>query len=319
MMLSRRALPLLASPALAQGWPTRPITLVVPFAPGGNVDSVARILAPELSRRLEQNVVIENAPGAGGTIGMERVARAAPDGHTLVVAVESTLAIAPFVTPSAVRYDPRRDFAPVAMLATLPLSLVGRPDLPADGLPALIELARRNPNGLTYGTSGTGTSLHLLGEIVAGRTGARLEHVPYRVAAQIPTDLMGGRLDLAVLAVTLTAPLVREGRVKGYAVSSAAPHPAMPSVPPLASLPAMAGFEMEVWQGVFAPARTDRAVVERLAAEIAMAMGETEQQRRLEGIGMSGSALALEGLGRLVESEIERYQAVVRAAGIRLD
>ena len=143
--------------------------------------------------------------------------------------------------------------------------------------------------------------------------------MPYRIAAQIPTDLIGGRLDLAVLAVTLTAPLVREGRVRGYAVSSAAPHPSMPGVPPLASLPAMAGFEMEVWQGVFAPARTDRAIVERLAAEIGMAMGEAEQQRRLEGIGMAGSTLVLEGLGRLVASEIERYRAVVMAANIRLD
>ena len=310
---------MLAAPAFAQTWPTRSITLVVPFAPGGNVDSVARILAPELSRRLGQTVVIENATGAGGTIGMERVARAAPDGHTFVVAVESTMAIAQFVTPGVVRYDARRDFAPVAMLATLPLSLVGRPDLPAADLPALIELARRATQGLTYATSGTGTSLHLLGEIIAGRTGARLEHVPYRIAAQIPTDLIGGRLDLAVLAVTITAPLVREGRVRGYAVSAATPHASMPGVPPLASLPAMAGFAMEVWQGVFAPIRTDRAVVERLAAEIAMAMGEAEQKRRLEGIGMTGSTLSLEALGRLVDSEIERYQAVVRAANIRLD
>ena len=120
MTIARRLLPLLAAPALAQpAWPSRPITLVVPFAPGGNVDAVARILAPELSRRVGQNVVIENVPGAGGTIGMERVARATPDGHTLVVAVESTMAIAQFVTPAAVRYDPQRDFAPVAMLATL--------------------------------------------------------------------------------------------------------------------------------------------------------------------------------------------------------
>ena len=319
MTLARRALPFLAAPALAQGWPSRPITLVVPFAPGGNVDSVARILAPELARRLGQNVVIENAPGAGGVIGMERVARAAPDGHTLVVAVESTMAIAQFVTPATVRYDARRDFAPVSMLATLPLTLIGRPDLPAADLPALIALARASASGLTYATSGTGTSLHLLGEIVAARTGARLEHVPYRVAAQIPTDLIGGRLDLAVLAVTLTAPLVREGRVRGYAVSSAAPHPGMPAVPPLASLPAMAGFAMEVWQGVFAPARTDAAIVDRLAAEIQMAMGEAEQQRRLEGIGMAGSSLTLAALGRLVDAEIERYQAVVRAANIRLD
>jgi len=320
-MIHRRTLPLLALPGLAQAqaWPSRPITLVVPFAAGGNVDAVTRLLAPELARRLGQNVVVDNAPGAGGTIATERVARAAPDGNTLLVAVESTLAIAPFVTPSAVRYDPVADFAPVAMLATLPLALVGRPDLPAADLPALIALARASSAGLTYATSGTGTSLHLLGEIIAARTSARLEHVPYRITSQIPTDLMGGRLDLAILALTVAAPLVREGRIKGFAVSAANPHPAMPAVPPLASLPAMAGFEMAVWQGIFAPARTDAAIVERLAAEIQMAMEEPETQRRLAGIGMTASQLSLAALGRLLRAEMTRYEAVVRAANIRLD
>ncbi len=320
-MIARRALPLLALPALAraQAWPSRPITLVVPFAAGGNVDAVTRLLAPELSRRLGQNVVVENAPGAGGTIATERVARANPDGHTLLIAVESTLAIAPFVTPATVRYNPVADFAPVAMLATVPLALVGRPDLPAADLAALIALARSSANGLTYATSGTGTSLHLLGEIIAARTGARLEHVPYRITGQIPTDLMGGRLDLAILAVTVAAPLVREGRIRGYAVSAATEHRSMPGVPPLASLPAMAGFAMEVWQAVFAPARTDPAITDRLAAEIEMAMGEPDTQRRLAGIGMTGSSLTTAALGRLLASEIRRYEAVVRAANIRLD
>jgi len=321
MNIARRALPLLALPMLAraQAWPTRPITLVVPFAAGGNVDAVTRLLAPELSRRLGQNVVVENAPGAGGTIATERVVRATPDGHTLLIAVESTLAIAPFVTPGAVRYNPITDLAPVAMLATLPLALVGRPGLPAADLPALIALARASANSLTYATSGAGTSLHLLGEIIAARTGARLEHVPYRITSQIPTDLIGERLDLAILAVTVAAPLVRDGRIRGYAVSAATTHASMPGVPPLASLPAMAGFAMEVWQAVFAPARTDPAIVERLAAEIEMAMGEPETQRRLAGIGMTGSNLTLGALARLLQSEITRYEAVVRSANIRLD
>jgi len=321
MNIARRALPLLALPMLAraQAWPTRSITLVVPFAAGGNVDAVTRLLAPELSRRLGQNVVVENAPGAGGTIATERVVRATPDGHTLLIAVESTLAIAPFVTPGAVRYNPITDLAPVAMLATLPLALVGRPGLPAADLPALIALARASANSLTYATSGAGTSLHLLGEIIAARTGARLEHVPYRITSQIPTDLIGERLDLAILAVTVAAPLVRDGRIRGYAVSAATTHASMPGVPPLASLPAMAGFAMEVWQAVFAPARTDPAIVERLAAEIEMAMGEPETQRRLAGIGMTGSNLTLGALARLLQSEITRYEAVVRSANIRLD
>lgn len=322
MTLPRRslvALPaLVPSLARAQSWPSRPISLIVPFAAGGNVDSAARMVAPELGRRLGQNVVIENVPGAGGTIGVERVARAAPDGHTLIVAVESTMAISPVLTPQAVRYDAVRDFAPVAMLATLPLTLVGRTDLPAADFAALVELSKRG-QGLTYATSGVGTAHHLLGEIIAQRTGAKLEHVPYRVSAQIPTDVMGGRLDLTILTVTLTAPLVREGKLKAYAVSSAAPHPALPGVPTLSSQPGLAGVNLEVWQGIFAPARTDPAIVARLAAETSATLADPEIQQRLAGIGMTPSTLTRDALGAYVAEEITRYGEVIRSANIRVD
>ncbi len=322
MTLARRSL--LTLPALAPGlaraqaWPTRPITLIVPFAAGGNVDTAARVVAPELSRRLGQSVVVENVPGAGGTIGVERVARAAPDGHTLIVAVESTMGIAPILTPQAVRYDAVRDFTPVAMLATLPLTLVGRNDLPAADFPALIELAKRG-QGLTYATSGVGTAHHLLGEIIAQRTGAKLEHVPYRVSAQIPTDVMGGRLDLTILTITLTAPLVREGKIKPYAVSSPAPHPLLPGVPTLNSQPGLQGVNLEVWQGIFAPARTDPAIVARLAAETSAALAETEVQNRLASIGMTPSTLTRDALGAYLREEITRYTDIIRSANIRVD
>lgn len=317
-MIPRRALLLtpLATPALAQGWPTRNVTLVVPFAAGGNVDTVARLAAAELTRRLGHSVVVENAPGAGGTIGTERVARATPDGHTLLVGVESPFTISPFVTPSAVRYDPLRDFAPIGMLASLPLTLVGRPDLPANDLAGVLALARTRPEGLTLATSGTGTSLHLWGEIIARRAGVKLEHVPYRIAAQIPSDLMAGRLDLAVLTITSTAPLLREGRIKGFANSSLGP---LQGLPPLASLPAFAGFEMLAWQGLFAPARTDGAIIRRLAAELDAMQAEAEFRQKLANVGMTPWRKTPEEMTALLRAELARYEEVVRVGNIRAE
>ena len=319
--MNRRALLatpwLLAAPALAQSWPTRPIILIVPFAPGGNVDAIARMAAAELSRRLGQSVVVENAPGAGGTIGTERAARAAPDGHTLLLGVESPLVIAPFVTPGAVRYDTLADFAPVGMLASLPLTLVGRMDLGPTDLSTLIEAARGRE--MTYATSGTGTSLHLLGALIAQRTGARLEHVPYRIASQIPTDLIGGRVDLAVLTVTTTAPLIREGRIRGYAISSARAHAAIPDVPPLGSLPALAGLEMVAWQAILAPARTDPAIVTRLAAVVEETLADDGFRTRLTQAGMTPWARTPTELGTHLRAELARYGEVVRAGNIRAE
>ena len=321
-MIARRGLlatPALMSPAWAQSWPARTITLIVPFAAGGNVDTVARLAASELSRRLGQTVVVENAPGAGGTIGTERAARANPDGHTLLIGVESPFTISPVVTPSAVRYDPLRDFAPVGMLASLPLTLVGRPDLPAADMAGLLALARTRPDGLTYATSGTGTSLHLWGEIIARRLGVKLEHVPYRIAAQIPTDLIAGRLDLAVLTITTTAPLLRDGRIKGFAVSSLEAHPALPNLPPLAALPEFAGFEMLAWQAVFAPSRTDPAILRRLATELDAMHADAEFRARLTQIGMTPWRRTPEELTMLLRSDLARYEEVVRLGNIRAE
>ncbi|WP_421991185.1 Bug family tripartite tricarboxylate transporter substrate binding protein [Roseococcus sp.] len=307
---------LLAAPAVAQ---SRAITLIVPFAPGGNVDTVARLAASELTRRLGQNVVVENAPGAGGTIGTERAARAAPDGLTLLLGVESPLTISPVVTPGAVRYQPLRDFAPIGMIASLPLTLVGRPDLPAADMAGVIALSKSRPEGLTYATSGTGTSLHLWGEIIARRSGAKLEHVPYRIAAQIPTDLMANRLDLAVLSITSTAPLIRDGRIKGFAISSLEPSPNLPDLPPLARLPEFAGLEMLAWQALFAPARTDPAILRRITAELDGMLADPAFQQALDRVGMTPWRKTPEELTALVRSELARYEEVVRLGNIRAD
>ena len=316
--LTRRAalaLPaLLAVPHIARAQ-ARPITIVVPFGAGTNVDAIARVAAAEMAPRLGVQVVVENLPGAGGTIATERVARAAPDGTTLLLGVDSVLNVAPLVNPSAVRYDPYRDFAAIHMLATLPLMLIGRPDLPAT-LPELIALGQRQAQPFTYATSGTGTSLHLFGEMISGRTGMKMEHVPYRIATQIFPDIMASRVDLAVSTLTSSGPLVREGRVRCYGVSSSERHPFLPDQITFTEQAPTRGMTSEVYQGLFAPARTDPAFIARVAAAIAEAMPTPQMRDRIHGLGMTPSMMGPEALTRFVREEGDRYAALVRQANI---
>lgn len=321
LLLGALAAAAAGSPAHAQDWPSRPITLIVPFAAGGNVDAVARLVAPDLGRRLGQQVVVENAPGAGGVIGTERAARAAPDGHALLLSVESSIVIAGLVSPRNVRYDAPRDFAPVALIAASPLVLVGRPDLPADTAEELLRLAaaRARSAPLTYATSGIGTSLHLTGELIAQRAGVAMEHVPYRVGAQIATDLMAGRVDLAVLTITSVADLVREGRIKGFGVSEAERAPALPQVPSLSETPALRDVRVTVWHGLFAPARTAAPILARLEREMRAVLEDAALRERLAGLGTRPGTLTGAAFAEFLRGEVERFGAVVRASNISVD
>ncbi|MGG5808995.1 Bug family tripartite tricarboxylate transporter substrate binding protein [Falsiroseomonas sp. CW058] len=317
--LTRRAalaLPATLAAAPAVRAQSRTITLICPFGPGTNVDQIARLIAPELSQRLERQVVVENVTGAGGTIATERAARAAPDGSTLLLGVESTMVVAQLVTPSTTRYDGQRDFVPVHMVATLPLLLVGKPGMPAT-FAELVAASRAQPNPFNFGSSGTGTSLHLFGELLVQRAGLRMEHVPYRMGAQMLTDVMGGQLDLAVSTLTSSAPMVREGKARGYGVSSPERHPFLPDMPTFAEQPQTRGLAMEVWQAIFAPARTDPALVARVAQAASAAMASEELQRRIRDIGQTPSRMDPEALGAFVREEGERYAALVRAANIQ--
>src|SRR5215472_2796212 len=187
-----------SAPAMAQPYPSRPITLVVPYAAGGSVDVVARVVADKLGEKLGQNIVIENVAGAGGIVGTQRAARATPDGYTLLFSVESTMAIAKLVQPATVQYDSQKDFQPISLIGTSPLVLAGKKALPADTIDELIKLLRANPGKFSYATSGTGTSLHVAGEMINMEGKVRMVHVPYRVGAQMVTDLIGNQIDLAM-------------------------------------------------------------------------------------------------------------------------
>ena len=318
--LTRRAamaLPaLLAVPHAARAQ-SRTITLICPFGPGTNVDAIARVIAPELGSRLDRQLVVENVTGAGGTIGTERAARAAPDGTTLLLAVESTINVAQLVTPSTVRYDGLRDFAPIHMVATLPLLLIGKPNLAATTYAELVAASKAQANPFSFGSSGTGTSLHLFGELLVQRTGIRMEHVPYRMGAQMLTEVMSNQLDLAVSTLTSSAPMVKEGKFRAYGISSDARNAFLPETPTFVEQTGMRDLTMEVWQALFAPARTDPAFVARVSAAAADALAQPALQQRIRDLGQSPSRMGPEPMAAFLREESARYAQLVRAANIQ--
>ncbi len=309
-----------ASPAAqAQTWPSRPITLIVPYAAGGNVDAVARGIVPELSKRLGQQVVVENVAGAGGIIGTDRAARAAPDGHTLLLSVESTIVIAKMVSPSVVKYDGLTDFAPITLLSSAPLVLVGKPSLPANNLDELVKLLRAQPGKFNYATSGVGTSLHVAGEMFNQRGKVQITHVPYKVGAQIVTDLMGDQIDLAMLPIPLTSEQVRSGKVKAFGVTQPVRSSALPDVPSMDEHPDLKGVDVTVWFGVFAPARTDPAIVARLHRELTEVLKDEALRVRFTTFGMRTLGTGPAEFARFLADEQTKFSAIVKAGNIRAE
>ncbi len=310
-------LPLL--PAHAQSaWPAaKPITMVVPFSAGGNVDTTARLLSQRLSDRLKQTLVIENVAGAGGLLGVARVAQATPDGYTLVMAFDGPIAITRFVNPQAMRFDPNRDLVPVALTTTAPLVLVAKPTLAANTLAELVELARRQPGRLSYATSGIGTVLHLAMEMIKDRARLFIVHIPYRGGAQIATDVIGNQVDLAMIVSTSATPHVLAGRMKALAVTGGKRLAQLPNVPALEEMPLFKGIDVSSWTGVFAPARTPSAIVERLNAEINEVLKADEVRSKLAEGGATPGQLSTAAFAQFVRSEQARFEKIVKSANVQ--
>ena len=302
---------------LAQQFPSRPVTLVVPFAPGGGIDVVARQLATRLAADLGQAVVVENVTGAFGTIGTQKVARSAADGYTLLFAVTSPLNVAPLLTPSAVRYDTFKDFAPVATVGMLPFAVVARNDLPVDSMGVLMRVAKSQPGKLNFGTDGTGSLLHITGELIQQRGGVEMVHVPYKAAPQVLADIAGGQLDLGILPVALVQPLVRDGRVRALAVTSATRVASMPKVPALAETSGFGSVSLESWMGLLAPAGTPRAVVDRLAGVVQKAVEDPAQSHQLEERGIKPRYVGTENFSELLRNERKLISDVVARTGTK--
>ncbi|MEO7402502.1 MAG: tripartite tricarboxylate transporter substrate binding protein [Burkholderiales bacterium] len=309
----------LAAPASAQSgtYPTRAVTVLVPFAAGGSVDTAARLVLQKLSDRLKQSFVVENVTGAAGTIGTERAARAKPDGYTLLFAVASPINVAPVVKPSTVRYDALKDLAPIATVATSPFVLVGSPKLAANNTAEVLALARAQPGKLNYGTDGVGTSMHLTAEIIKLAAKVDLQHVPYKSGPQVLTELSAGLLELAVMPVTLAQPFIRDGKVKAFGVTSKQRWESMPNVPALAETPALASVDVDSWYGFLAPSGTDVAIITKLAAELRATVTDAELVGRMTQAGLKPSHLEPAAFADLLKRERDSLVAAVKAAAIK--
>ena len=301
----------------AAAWPgARPVSIIVPFTAGGNVDTTARLVADRLGSRLGQSVIVDNVPGAGGVIGATRVARAAPDGYSLLMGFEGPIAIARSLNPAAVRFDPLKDLVAVAATTTAPMVIVTRPDFPADDIDGLIALARKSPGRIGYATSGIGTVLHLTMEIIEERAKIDVEHVPYKGGAQIASDVIGGHVDLAILVSTSVVPQIKAGKLKALAVTTAKRLDALPGVRVLAESPAFAGIDITTWTGLFVPAGTPAPIIERLNTEVNAVLAEPTVRTRLEAGGATPGSGSAAAFGDFVREDEARFARVIASAGI---
>lgn len=303
--------------ALAQsGYPSQAITVTVPYAPGGQGDVFARLLGERLGAALGQTMVVENRPGASGSIGARQVARAAPDGYHLLLGQTGEMAVNPFVMPD-LGYDPQRDFAAVALVGDSPLVLAVPAGSPHADLAALIAAARARPDTVTYASSGTATPGHLAAAALALATGARMVHVPYKGAGQAMTDLLGGHVDCFFSSASAVMPHIAAGRLRALAVSTPRRVAALPDVPAVAERVAP-GFDFSLWGGYFAPAGTPQAVVQRLNNDINAVLADPRIRRRLEADGTTVRPTSPADFAAFVRDEAEKYRRLVEAAGVRV-
>jgi tripartite-type tricarboxylate transporter receptor subunit TctC len=317
-MMKRRlalALPALAFAPRALAFPDRPVRLVVPFPAGGATDAIARSLAEGMAPLLGQPVVVENRAGAGGAIGAEAVARAAPDGHTVLMATTSTHAVLPALQPR-LPYDPERDMAPVGLVATATNILIASPRLPANGVAELIALAKARPGALNFASSGTGTITHLIGELFRLRAGIQVEHVPFRGGVQAVPQLVDGQVQYLFDSVVWSLPMIREGRLKGLAVTASRRSALAPDMPTVAES-GLPGFEGDTWFGLSVPAATPPQAVARLADALAGALrgGTAATFARFGAEPPADASPAF--FGALTRTEREKWGGVIRDAGVK--
>jgi len=305
-----------AGSALAE-WPTKSIRLVVPFAPGGVTDTSGRLIADALAKRLGQTVFVENKAGASGNIGTHDVAAAAPDGYTLVLAFDGTMVINPHVF-AKVPFDTVKDFAPVGKIGDAVLILVAHPAFPQKTLKDIIETSKKEPKGISYGTSGIGGTPHIAGELLNLRTGSKLVHIPYKGGGQAMADALGGNIPLVYTAVAGAATHVKAGKLHAVAVSSLRRAPSMPDVPTFieAGVP---DFEASSWVGILAPAKTPRPIIDRLNKELAAVLTSPEVIAKLETLGITATPGTPEQFGEQMRRDLEKYGKVVKAAGIKAE
>ena len=303
----------LAGDAQAQAnWPQRQVTIVVPFSAGGTTDMFGRILANALQAKFGQPVVVENRAGAGGNIGTAAVAKAPKDGYTILIGTVSTHAINSFLYKN-LQYDTEKDFQPVSLIARLPNMLVVNPKIPAKTTAEVIDYLKKNPDKLSYGSSGAGTSTHLASELFQLKTGTKMTHVPYRSSGDVMNNLIGGHIDLAFDNMTLAWPQAQSGKLVAIAVTSTQRSATAPDVPTVAET--LPGFDATSWHGVFVPAGTPRPIVDTLAAEVKRIFTAPDVQKNLVEVGAVASPMTPEEFTTFISAERAKWQEVVKASG----
>jgi len=301
------------APAQAQTWPDKPIKLIVSFAPGGVHDTLARVLQPRLTEALGQPIVIENRPGAGGNIAAEAVAKSEPDGYTFLVASEA-IATNEYLYRS-IAYDPYKDLAPVAKLADYPMALIAHPSVPANNVKELVALAKARPGSLSYGSAGIGASGHLAGELFNSVEGVNIVHVPYKGGAPALADLVAGRIQVMFLSVSLSAPQLKQGRIKVLAVTGDKRSDKLPDVPTTAEQ----GFpdvQALLFSSLLAPAATPAAVIRRMNSEVVKALRAPEVVARLTDLGAVPAPSSPEQFARILKRDGERWGKLIRERNI---
>jgi tripartite-type tricarboxylate transporter receptor subunit TctC len=306
----------------AQAWPAKPVRIVVPFAPGGTTDILARALAPELGKAFGQQFIVDNKPGAGGNLGAADVARSAPDGYTLLMGTVGTHGINQSLYPK-LPYDPIKDFAPVTLVAGVPNVLVINPAkaeaYKINSVPDLIRYAKANPGKLNMASSGNGTSIHLAGELFKSTTGTYMVHFPYRGSGPALLDLVGGTMDVMFDNLPSAMPQIKGGKLKALAVTSGTRSAALPDVPTIAEAGPVKGYEASSWFGLLAPAGTPPEIVNRLQQETAKALASPELKARLEAQGAIPGGNTPAQFARMIDAETRKWAEVVKASGAKVD
>jgi len=303
------------TPAVAaQTWPAKPVRMLVGYAPGGPVDIVARLTAARLSELLGQQVLVDNRPGAGATIAVEMVARALPDGYTLIAAGGGELTIAPSIYP-ALAYDPTKDLAAIALIASSPLMLVVNPRVPAQDVKSLIALIRAQPGKINFASSGAGSTAHLASELFAVMIGASIVHIPYKGSAPALIDLIGGQVDMMFTGASAALPFVRAGKLRALGLSGARRTPSLPEFAPVAD--ALPGFDVTTIYALMGPSALPKDIVQRLNVEVGRIVSEPGPRERLLALGAEPGGGSPELLAAYIAREIPKWAKVVKAAKIK--
>ena len=306
-----------AAQAFAQGYPAKPLKMIIPYPPGGGNDTLGRLFAAKLGDRLGQPVVVENRPGAGTIIGTEAAAKSPPDGYTILLSSIATHALSPNLY-SKVPYDPVRDFAPITLLGIAPTVLVVPADLPAKDLAELVAAAKAKPGGLAYASGGNGTPPHINGEVFKSVAGVDLLHVPYKGGGPALVDLMAGRVQVMLDTAASAMPHVRSGKLRALAITGDKRSPEYPDIPTFAEA-GLPGYDTNAWYSMHAPAGTPPEVVRRLNAELVASLKDPDVQARFKQLTTEPVGNTPEEFAAFVKAELDKYARVIKSAGIRLD